>query len=163
MSYTVHNFVGGEVLYAEQLNEMDDEIKRQSDLADDLTNVEESVTNTAMAAASAATNAASSATDAASAATAAQAAQTAAENAAETVAGQVTAVVVSSWLNNHINPQTGYAVDTSLLVSNAAADSRTVGDEIRGIKNTLTDIEEPSYNLFDISTATVVTGYIVKN
>lgn len=29
MSYTVHHFVGGERLYAQQLNEMDDEIKRQ--------------------------------------------------------------------------------------------------------------------------------------
>lgn len=31
MSYTVHHFVGGEKLYAAQLNEMDEEIKNTSD------------------------------------------------------------------------------------------------------------------------------------
>lgn len=34
MSYAVHHFVGGEKLYATQLNEMDEEIKRQSDISD---------------------------------------------------------------------------------------------------------------------------------
>ena len=34
MKYTTHNFVGGEKLYATQLNEMDNEIKHTSDIID---------------------------------------------------------------------------------------------------------------------------------
>ena len=106
MSYTLHHFVGGQKLYASQLNEMDEEIKRQSDLSDDLDSAVQDAEAWAVGqrggnnvpssdpayhnnssfyagqAASSATQAAGSATTASSAATAAQAAQTAAETAA---------------------------------------------------------------------------------
>ena len=39
------------------------------------------------------------------------------------------------WLDEHIDPTTGYAVDDTLAVSGAAADSKTVGDELTDLKS----------------------------
>lgn len=63
------------------------------------------------------------------------AAQTAAENAAQTAAAEVTAEVVGDWLDENIGEITGYVIDNSLTVANAAADAKKVGDEISDIKS----------------------------
>jgi len=35
---------------------------------------------------------------------------------------------VSTWLNQHVDPETGYVIDDSLTISGAAADAKAVGD-----------------------------------
>lgn len=41
------------------------------------------------------------------------------------------------WLEDHVDPQTGYVVDTSLTISGAAADSKTVGDRFTVDENAI--------------------------
>lgn len=41
------------------------------------------------------------------------------------------------WLEDHVNPQTGYVVDTSLSISGAAADSKIVGDRFTVDENAI--------------------------
>lgn len=60
------------------------------------------------------------------------------------VAGQLPAVAaaaaaeeVGTWLAAHIDPDTGYVIDNTLTVSQAAADAKTVGDNIDELKSTL--------------------------
>lgn len=43
---------------------------------------------------------------------------------------QIVTEATESWLSEHIDPQTGYAVDNTLSVTGAAADSKAVGDAI---------------------------------
>ena len=68
------------------------------------------------------------------------------------VAAQISAVVadqlpavaatqVAAWLAEHIDPDTGYVIDDTLTISQAAADSKTVGDYIFNLIK---------YNAFDI-------------
>ena len=71
-------------------------------------------------AAGSASAAAGSATDANAAKEAAQAAQAEVE--------QYTADEIDDWLADHIDPETGYALDTTLSLSNAAAPADKVGD-----------------------------------
>lgn len=65
-----------------------------------------------------------------------------------------------NWLEENIDPATGYAVDSSLSIEGAAADAKKVGDEINDSKSTITqqyaDIfsigsDAPYINLFDKS------------
>lgn len=85
-------------------------------------------------AAASATQAGTFATDAAASATAAQTAQTAAETAqagaeaAEAHAMQVLPDAVADWLDDHVDPATGYVIDDTLTIQDAAADAKTVGD-----------------------------------
>ena len=74
----------------------------------------------ATAAAGSATAAAGSATDANTAKAAAQAAQAAVE--------QYTAEAIDDWLEENIDPESGYALDATLSLSNAAAPANKVGD-----------------------------------
>ena len=83
---------------------MDNAIRNQSIISDNLISIGD-------AAASSASAAENSALSAQNAATAAQTARTAAENAAQTAAAEVTATVVGDWLTSHVNPATGYVID----------------------------------------------------
>ena len=99
----------------------------------------------ATSAASSATSAASSATDAATAKTAAEAAQAAAETAqaaAESAAAQAAADVVEDWLEDNVDPSTGYVIDSSLTVTGAAADAKKTGDEISDLKSAFNVIDD---------------------
>lgn len=55
------------------------------------------------------------------------------------VAAAAAAQEVGTWLAAHIDPDTGYVIDNSLTVSQAAADSKTVGD-------TFSDVDEALQN-----------------
>lgn len=48
-----------------------------------------------------------------------------------------------AWLEEHVNPETGYVLDNSLTVAGAAADAKAVGDEIAGT--------EPWYEGIDLT------------
>lgn len=37
---------------------------------------------------------------------------------------------VTAWLNEHVDPDTGYVIDDSMTVENAAADAKAVGDAL---------------------------------
>ena len=106
-----------------------------------------------------ANGAAQSATDANAAKLASQAAQQHAEAAqagAEAAEEQATAMVpgvVTSWLNEHVDPATGYVIDDSLTVQNAAADAKAVGDAID-------DQKEIFLASLDTVTATTENEYI---
>lgn len=59
----------------------------------------------------------------------AEAAAESAENYAEHIADPV-AGLVTSWLNSHVDPDTGYVIDDSLTIEGAAADAKAVGDAL---------------------------------
>lgn len=53
------------------------------------------------------------------------------------IAASAAATEVGDWLASHINPDTGYVIDDSLTVSQAAADAKTVGDKISDLSDNL--------------------------
>ncbi len=59
-----------------------------------------------------------------------------------TVAAAAAAQEVSAWLAAHIDPDTGYVIDDSLTVSQAAADAKTVGDEIDKLKSAIETLDD---------------------
>ena len=71
--------------------------------------------------------AAESATEAGAAQTAAEAAQAAAEAAA--------AQEVGAWLAEHVDPDTGYVIDDTLTIEDAAADAKKTGEKIAEAKS----------------------------
>lgn len=95
-----------------------------------------SVKENAQAAAGSATAAAGSATEAAGSATAAAGSASSAAASAADALGH-TQDVIENWLDEHIDPETGYALDTTLSLSNAAAPADKVGD----LKSALTVLE----------------------
>lgn len=60
------------------------------------------------------------------------------------VAAQAAADEVGAWLEGHVNPDTGYVIDKSLTIGDAAADAEVVGNELDIIKNGLDEISEKS-------------------
>ena len=56
------------------------------------------------------------------------------------IAAQAASTEVGSWLETHIDPDTGYVIDDTLTVSDAAADAKTVGDKVTAIKSALSDL-----------------------
>lgn len=63
------------------------------------------------------------------------------------VAGQLPAVAaaaaaeeVGTWLAAHIDPDTGYVIDDTLTVSQAAADAKTVGDALTILTDKMNDV-----------------------
>lgn len=57
---------------------------------------------------------------------------------------------IDSWLNSHVTQETGYVLDSSLTLSNAAAPAKTVGDALTDVNNALDEITEETINLFDV-------------
>ena len=86
--------------------------------------------------------------DAASAAQSAASAESAAGTAAQTVLDQ-TPAMVDAWLEDNIDPATGYALDRSLKVQNAAAPADLVG-ELKSALNAEEYDSTKAYNFMDI-------------
>lgn len=61
-----------------------------------------------------------------------QAAKDYADHIADPVSGLVT-----RWLNDHVDPSTGYVVDNTLTVQGAAADAKATGDAVADLKSAL--------------------------
>lgn len=55
---------------------------------------------------------------------------------------------VADWLADHVDPDTGYVIDDTLTIQNAAADAKAVGDALASIDSVVGHRK----NLFDIST-----------
>lgn len=55
------------------------------------------------------------------------------------VAAAAAAQEVGTWLAAHIDPDTGYVIDDSLTVSQAAADAKTVGDNLTAIRRSINE------------------------
>lgn len=51
------------------------------------------------------------------------------------------AEIVTDWLDDHVDPETGYVIDNTLLVEGAAADAKKVGDEIADLKSAITQLD----------------------
>lgn len=49
--------------------------------------------------------------------------------------GTVAPPVIAEWLADHIDPGSGYAIDNTLTVQNAAADAKAAGDRITDVNN----------------------------
>jgi len=82
-----------------------------------------------------------------------------AENGGGQIDPEDIAEIVTDWLDDHVDPETGYVIDNTLLVEGAAADAKKVGDEVADLKSainkldgSLTRITEG--NLFDSDDAT---------
>ena len=67
---------------------------------------------------------------------------------------------VDAWLSDHIDPETGYVLDDTLTLDNAAAPAGTVGEELDEVKSAITQIVEPRKNLFDKNNINSLDGYI---
>lgn len=63
-----------------------------------------------------------------------------------------------NWLDEHIDPETGYAVDDSLSVEGAAADSKAVGDAVGALDEVIRRSE--SKQMVKLSDATITGKYI---
>ena len=104
----------------------------------------------AISAAAAQTNATVAADSASAAATSADAANTA-RQAAETAAERDVPAAVTSWLDTHVNPSTGYVIDNTLTLSGAAADAAATGAAVGELKSTTNELYTLSEldNLYD--------------
>lgn len=60
---------------------------------------------------------------------------------------------ITDWLENNVDPETGYVIDTSLTIAGAAADAKATGDAIDEINDTL-DLILDETNLFDATDVT---------
>lgn len=77
--------------------------------------------------------------------------------------GSVLSDAVGEWLSNNITPTTP-AVDASLTVSGAAADSWTVGNDIRTLLDTaFYKYKEPGKNLFNKDTTNYISGVYIDS
>ena len=89
------------------------------------------------------------------------------------VAGQLPAVAaaaaaeeVGTWLAAHIDPDTGYVIDDTLTVQNAAADAKSVGDAITDLRDDFDVVTQKSKNLISgyISSASITSsGKVTSN
>ena len=57
-------------------------------------------------------------------------------NAKSVAPGAITSAV-EDWLDEHVDPDTGYVIDDTLAVTGAAADAKKVGDEISDLKSAI--------------------------
>ena len=53
---------------------------------------------------------------------------------------EVVAEATAAWLDEHVDPETGYVIDDSLTIEGAAADAKKVGDEMDALKSALIEI-----------------------
>lgn len=51
------------------------------------------------------------------------------------VSPEAIASAVSDWLGENVDPDTGYVIDDSLTIADAAADAKKVGDELTDLKS----------------------------
>lgn len=72
--------------------------------------------------------------------------ETAAKNYADNIADPV-AGLVTSWLDDNVDPGTGYVIDSSLTISGAAADAKATGAEISELKSALIDLNSYDFLL----------------
>ena len=73
-----------------------------------------------------------------------------AENGGGSVDPEEIAEIVTDWLDDHVDPETGYVIDDTLLVEGAAADAKKVGDELTDVKSAFT--KEEIYAGVDLAT-----------
>lgn len=92
--------------------------------------------------------------EAAAAAQSATDAASAAGTAAQTVLDQAP-TMVSNWLEEHVDPDTGYVIDNSLTVAGAAADAKATGDGIAAVNDTIS-------NLTGVETINFTKDYYIK-
>ena len=59
------------------------------------------------------------------------------ENGEGQVDPEAIAEAVADWLDDHVDPETGYVIDNSLSVEGAAADAKAAGDEIADLKSAI--------------------------
>lgn len=80
---------------------------------------------------------------------AAAASEAAAKDYADHIADPVSGLV-TGWLNEHVDPDTGYVIDNTLTVQNAAADAKKVGDELTDVKSALSRVSnvKMAYSVF---------------
>ena len=71
------------------------------------------------------------------------------ENGGGQVDPEAIAEAVADWLDDHVDPETGYVIDNSLSVEGAAADAKAAGDEIADFKSALTDISYFRKSVYD--------------
>lgn len=77
-----------------------------------------------------------------------------------TVDPAVIAEAVTDWLEDNVDPSTGYVIDDSLTIEDAAADAKKTGDEIADLKSAIhqklgyTDIEQATITYTDGKTLT---------
>lgn len=50
------------------------------------------------------------------------------------------AEAVGAWLEEHVDPETGYVIDNSLTVEGAAADAKATGDAVDELKSAINDV-----------------------
>lgn len=67
---------------------------------------------------------------------AAAASEAAAKDYADHIADPVSGLV-TGWLNDHVDPSTGYVIDDTLTVQGAAADAKATGDAVADLKSAL--------------------------
>ena len=88
-----------------------------------------------------------------------QAAKDYADHIADPVSGLVT-----GWLDEHVDPETGYVIDDTLTVQGAAADAKATGDAVGDLKSALSDITLAATGVFTLLNApNIVSGYAIKS
>lgn len=74
----------------------------------------------------------------------------------ETATDEQVTTAVSAWLDENVDPETGYVIDNTLTIAGAAADAKAVGDNINDLKDALA----PE---FDATNAYAVGDYCIHN
>lgn len=77
---------------------------------------------------------------------------------ADAISQQDIADAVGDWLDDHVDPETGYVIDNSLSVEGAAADAKAAGDEIADLKSAIDFNTVTTDELFDNDSW--ATGYV---
>lgn len=84
--------------------------------------------------------------------------------------GTVAPPIIADWLTAHIDPGSGYAIDNTLTVQNAAADAKVAGDRITDVNNkVMVDIINESDLLssdllsFDVNRFCNLNGVLTSN
>lgn len=79
--------------------------------------------------------------------------KTIAENGGGSVDPEDIAEIVTDWLDDHVDPETGYVLDDTLSIAGAAADAKAAGDAVDELKSAISEVDGDIYtvsdNLFD--------------
>lgn len=60
-----------------------------------------------------------------------------------------------NWLEENVDPASGYVIDSSLSIEGAAADAKATGDELADLKSTVDNIFEKGKNLYNKENNTI--------